>query len=334
LRAGGFSAKSVWLNGSLRIRMQKLQLSGFVLFLGGCLGTGVCHAQSLAPRAYVITPIHSNAITVTYSFYDGGFQFEGAIPITGATAKINITDFSFYHSFNFFGRSANFTASLPYAVGNFQGNIVGNQETAYRSGLLPATFRLSVNLIGGPAMNVQEFAKWQQKTIVGFSFTFESPTGQYDPTRLINYGVNRWAFKPELGLSRRWGHWLLDAYAGAWFFTTNPEYFSHNAVSPGTNTQDESPTGSFEFHLSYDVKPRFWVSLDGNFWFGGETSVNGVQTPGTVQRSSRVGVTGSVPLTNHQSLKFSYSDGAYVQYGGNYQKIAVAWQYSWFGRPN
>jgi len=295
---------------------------------------GVCHAQSLAPRAYVITPVHSNAITVTYSFYDGGFQFDGAIPITGATAKINITDFAYYHSFNFFGRSANFTASLPYAVGNFQGNIVGNEKTTYRSGLLPATFRLSVNLIGGPAMNVQEFGKWQQKTIVGFSFTFQPPTGQYDPAVLINYGINRWAFKPELGLSRRWGHWLLDTYAGGWFFTTNPEYFSHNAISPGTNTQDESAIGSFEAHLSYDVKPRFWVSLDGNYWFGGETSVNGIQTRGSVQRSSRVGVTGSVPLTHHQSLKFSYSDGAYVQYGGNYQKIAFAWQYSWFGRPN
>jgi hypothetical protein len=48
------------------------------------------------------------------------------------------------------------------------------------------------------------------------------PTGQYDPTKLINNGSNRWAFKPELGYSERWGHWLLDAYGGAWFFTTKP----------------------------------------------------------------------------------------------------------------
>ena len=45
-------------------------------------------------------------------------------------------------------------------------------------------------------------------------------TGQYDPTKLINLGTNRWALKPELGYSRRWDHWLLDTYGGAWFYTT------------------------------------------------------------------------------------------------------------------
>jgi len=34
---------------------------------------------------------------------------------------------------------------------------------------------------------------------------------------------------------------VLDGYAGAWCFTTNPEYFSHNAYVPGTQTQSETP---------------------------------------------------------------------------------------------
>lgn len=55
-----------------------------------------------------------------------------------------------------------------------------------------------------------------------------APTGQYDPTVLIKWGTNRWAFKPEIGYSQRWDHWVLDGYAGVWFFTTNPEFFSHN----------------------------------------------------------------------------------------------------------
>jgi hypothetical protein len=42
-------------------------------------------AQELAPRAYVITPVHSNAITLTWSFYDGGADFNGVLPITGTT---------------------------------------------------------------------------------------------------------------------------------------------------------------------------------------------------------------------------------------------------------
>lgn len=53
-----------------------------------------------------------------------------------------------------------------------------------------------------------------------------------------------------------------------------------------------------------------------------------------LQRNSRVGVTASVPLTKHQSLKLSYNNGAYIRYGGNYQNISFGWQYSWLGRPN
>jgi hypothetical protein len=183
-------------------------------------------------------------------------------------------------------------------------------------------------------MNVPEFIKWKQKSIVGVSLRVVPLTGQYDPTKLINLGTNRWAFKPELGYSRRWGHWVLDTYGGAWFYTTNPEFFSHNQFSPGTNTQSQKPIGSFEGHLSYDFKPRLWISLDANYWIGGTTSLNGVQSPGTLQRNSRVGLTASVPLSRHQSMKISYNNGAYIKYGGNFQNISVAWQYSWVGRPN
>jgi hypothetical protein len=55
--------------------------------------------------------------------------------------------------------------------------------------------------------------------------------------------------------------------------------------------------------LSYDVKPRLWFSLDGNLWFGGVTSLSGIQNLKTQQTGSRVGVTGSYRVSKHQSLK-------------------------------
>jgi len=305
-----------------------------VLVLGGFFLATTYAAQDLAPRAYIITPLHSNAVNLTYSYLDGGLIFDGNVPITGATARVNVSILSFSHSMNFFGRTANFTASLPYSVGNFRGTVAEAEVLAHRSGLLSSSFRFSVNLKGGPAMNVQEYSKWRQKTIIGVSIKLVPPTGQYDPTKLVNYGTNRWALKPELGYSRRWGHWILDGYGGVWFFTTNNEFFSHNQFSPGTNTQSQSVTGSFEGHLSYDFKPRLWVSFDANFWFGGSTSVNGAINEATSQRNSRIGATASIPLSRHQTIKLSYNNGAYIRYGGNYQNVSVGWQYSWLGRPN
>jgi hypothetical protein len=295
-----------------------------------CIAVGICQAQDLAPRAYVITPLHSNAVTLTYSFYDGGLNFNGTIPITGATGIYNVPVFSYYHSFSFFGRSANITASLPYAVGTFSGNVLGSQRSIYRSGLLDFSARLSVNLKGGPAMPAQTYMKWKQKMLLGASLKIIAPTGQYNPTKLVNWGINRWAFKPEFGYSQRWGHWVLDGYAGVWFYTTNNAFFDIPVPKP----QTEEPVGSFEGHLSRDFKRnRLWVSLDGNFWVGGITSLNGIRNLESKQTSSRIGGTFSVPVSKHQSLKFSYSNGTYIRFGGNYQTVSVAWQYSWLGRP-
>ena len=291
--------------------------------------------QDLSPRAYVITPIHANAITLTYSFYDGNLSLNG-LPISGATGTYSVPIFSYYHSFSFFGRSANVVASLPYAFGNFQGTVRGAENHLYRSGLLDSIYRISVNLKGGPAMPPQKFAKWRQKMLLGVSLKVQAPTGQYDPTKLINWSNNRWGFKPEFGYSQRWAsRWILDGYFGVWFYTTNPDFFSRNAFFPGTNSQSQKPIGALEGHLSYDFKksPRLWASLDGNFWFGGTTSLNGVPNPLSREANSRIGGTISTPLTKHQSLKFSYSTGTYIRFGGNYQNVSAAWQYSWLGRP-
>jgi hypothetical protein len=296
------------------------------------------YAQDLAPRAYIIAPTHSNAVTLTSSYQNGEIFLNGVEPVPDSHGQIYTSAFTYYHSFGLLGRSTNITASLPYAVGSFSGTAMADvdETTGHRSGLPAPEVRFSINLFGGPAMDLPKFKRWHQKTILGASLLVLPPLGQYDPTRLINLGANRWSFRPELGYSRRLGHWVIDAYGGVWFFTTNPDYFSRNEYFPGTNTQTQKPMASLQGHLSYDIKPRLWASLDGNFWFGGRTSLNGVENSNTLETNSRLGATISVPIpkTIHQSLKFSYSGHVYVQFGGDFQTVSVAWQYSWLGRPN
>lgn len=288
-------------------------------------------AQELNPRAYVITPVGTNAVNIAYSHLEGGVLLDGSVPITDARASINLSALGYYRSLDFFGRSANVAIGIPYGYGHFEGTVVEVPKRVDRSGLLDSYVRFSVNLFGGPALQAAQFAHWTQQVLLGVSLKIVPPTGQYDPTVLINWGSNRWAFKPELGYSQRFGHWLIDAYAGMWFFTDNNEFFSHNQFFPGTRTMSQSPVAAFESHLSYDVRPRLWISLDANFWSGGESTVNGVNNPQSYQRNSRVGVTASVPLTARQSVRLSYSDGAYIRYGGNYRSISLAWQYGWIG---
>ena len=136
----------------------------------GSCSKGVCHNAAACERSY--------AYLVLYS---GGFDFNGTVPITGATGTYSVPVFSYYHSLSFFGRSANVTVSLPYGVGTFTGDVSGKDKSVYRSGLLDLSARFSVNLKGEPAMAPKEFVKWKQKTIIGASLKMVAPTGQYDP---------------------------------------------------------------------------------------------------------------------------------------------------------
>ena len=149
------------------------------LIAKGLGGTQRCLFLRFSPRCWripagrrisrrvriLITPLHSNAINLTYSFYHGGLDFNGVVPITGATGSYSTSTFSLYHSFSFFGRSANIAAWLPYGVGTFQGSVLGTAKQIYRSGLFDSGLRLSVNLKGGPAMPISQFVKWKQTVV-------------------------------------------------------------------------------------------------------------------------------------------------------------------------
>jgi Putative MetA-pathway of phenol degradation len=301
-------------------------VAAFLLFLSSLL----C-AQTLAPRAYVITPVESNAVTITSSLYQGDVLFDNSLPITDDSGTISITIPTYYRALNFFGRSANITVGVPYAVASMQALVVDQRQNTYRSGLGDGAVRFSVNLMGGPAMKLPQFIKWKQKRLLGASLIVQAPTGQYDPHLLINIGNNRWAFKPELGYSERHGNWLFDVYVATLLFTKTPEFFSRNSFVPGTQERTQQPIEVVEGHLSYDFKPRLWVSLDANFWYGGRISLNGVENRATLQRNSRVGATAAIPITTHQTVKFSYDRGALVHVGGKYDSVQVAWQYGWIG---
>ena|SRR5271156_4123797 len=54
-----------------------LKLLAFTALAAQCVA-----AQDLAPRAYVITQLHSNALNLTYSFLDGNIILGNGVPIT------------------------------------------------------------------------------------------------------------------------------------------------------------------------------------------------------------------------------------------------------------
>jgi hypothetical protein len=155
--------------------------------------------------------------------------------------------------------------------------------------------------------------------VVGASVTVVPPWGQYSATQLVNLGYNRWAFKPEVGVSRQVGRWTLEGYAAAWFFTMNDRYF------PGRAQRSQDPIWAWQGHIGYALPHRTWVAFNGTRFSGGQTRVDAVVNADR-QRNSRLGATLSVPMSAHQSLKFVYSTGAATRRGSDFNTFNVTWQ--------
>src|SRR5512143_874180 len=154
---------------------------------------GSLRAQDLDPRAYSNAPLGTNIAAIVYSRLWGDVLLDPSLPVEDANAAFDIYAVGYFRSINLFGRSANFRVALPYGRGNVDGLILGEFTSAYRSGLGDARAQLSVNLLGGPAMTRQEFARYRPKTNLFASFTVVAPSGQYSQSKLVNLGNNRWA---------------------------------------------------------------------------------------------------------------------------------------------
>jgi hypothetical protein len=281
----------------------------------------VAMAQELEPRAYSPSPVGTTFLVLSDSQSSGSAVFDATSPFSGVHASFSVASLGMGRVFDLAGKQSNLLLALPYAWGDVSGDVGGTERFVRRSGLADTRLSLSMLLLGGPALGPLAFASKEQRAILGVSLTVIAPDGQYDSTRLINISSNRWAFKPEIGLSSPMGRWQWDLYQALWIFEDNDDFY-------GGHRRAERPISSTQVHLSYTIRPRLWLAADATYYTGGAVTIDGTTSTGR-QSNVRAGVTASVPLAQRQSLKFSYSNGAVTRVGGNYRTIAVAWQYAW-----
>jgi hypothetical protein len=288
------------------------------MFLGGF---GSVQAQQLEPRAYSPAPVGLNFLGLAALYTTGGVVTDPASLIQNVKARVYTAAPYYGRTFGLFGRLANLTVTMPFAEANAHGDVQDVGRSIDRSGLLDPQLRFAMNLLGGPALKPQEFRQHKPETTLGTSITVNAPFGQYDSAKLINLGTNRWACKPELGLSHPAGDWTFELYAGVWLFEANDNFF-------GNKVRRQDPLASYQAHIVYEMQPRLWAAVDLTYYAGGETSLNG-QPQNDRQGNTRGGMTFSAPIKQDQSLKITWSRGVSVRVGSNFDTFGVVWQRLW-----
>jgi hypothetical protein len=278
-------------------------------------------AQSMEPLSYTNAPIGLNFMIVGGTHQWGSVLVDPTLPVKDVEASVDTATLAYMRVFDFWGQSGSLAMVVPNAWLSASGEVFDQARSISRTGLADITMRLSVNLLGAPALSLPEFAKFQQDTIVGVTLLVTAPSGQYDPSKLVNIGTNRWSFKPELGISQAVGPWTLEAAAGVTLFTENDQFF-------GSGVRQQDPLYSVQGHAIYNVNPRLWAALDATYYTGGATTLNGI-AGNDLQNNTRWGATVAYSVDRQNSIKGYYSSGVSARTGTNFQIVGLAWQYRW-----
>jgi hypothetical protein len=279
-------------------------------------------AQQMEPRSYSNAPIGLNFLIAAYQYSWGDVLVDPSLPVTNANAKVNSVVLGYSRFLDFWGESGTIAVAVPYARLSANGDLEGQPQSVDRSGFGDIAMRLAVNLYGAPALSAHEFRDYHQDTIVGASLLVTAPTGQYYPTKLVNIGTNRWSLKPEVGVSKALGPWILEGAFGVTFYTDNNEFYTGNSV------RSQDPLYALQAHVTYNFNPRLWGALDWTYYAGGRTSVNGIEKE-DFQSNSRWGATLAQALDIHNSIKLYFNSGVYARTGTDFTTVGVAWQYRW-----
>jgi hypothetical protein len=278
-------------------------------------------AQDLEPRAYSNSPVGLNFLVAGYAYSQGGLSTEPAVPIQDARLEIHGVVLAYARALDLWGKSGKFDVIVPYADLSGTALVAGVQRERNVSGFGDPRLRLSVNLYGAPALPPAQFAGYQRDLVIGASVQVSAPGNQYDSSRLVNIGTNRWSVKPDVGLAKTFGRLTADATAGVTYYSANDDYF-------GGNRREQAPVYSIQAHLSYDLGAGVWAGIGATFYSGGRTTVNGVRNNDALD-NSRAGATLALPVDRHNSLKLSFSRGVTTRIGTSFDTLAVAWQYRW-----
>ena len=256
-------------------------------------------AQDLEPRRWSQLPTGVNFIGVGLAHSSGDIFVDPVLQVEDAEVDLFTAGVSYVRSFGLFGRSARFDVSAAFADGRWDGLLEGQPARADRHGMRDPRFRLSVLLVGAPALDRKAFAQSEKSsTVVGAAVSVVAPLGEYFEDKLINLGNNRWTIRPQLGVTHTRGPWTYELTGSIFFFTDNDEFFN------GTRLESD-PLYAIQGHLIYTFRPGLWTSLSSAWGTGAEPTVDGESREAETENwlaALNVGM----PVSPTQGIKLSY----------------------------
>jgi hypothetical protein len=286
------------------------------------VGHGQAAAQDLEPRRWTPLPTGLNVVGFGYGASTGDLLFDPVLLVEDAEVDLHILGASYVRTFDLAGRSARVDLLVPWVDARWKGLLDSVPTTVTRDGFADPRLRLSVNLVGAPALARSEFAGFMKSkpvnTVVGAALSFTVPVGDYLEDKLLNLGQNRYVIRPQVGVVHTRGRWSYELTGSAFFFTDNDEFWNGNE-------REQDPIYALQTHLVRVFRPGLWASLSAGYGQGGESQINDVAKDD--ERSDFLAALSiGFPTASNQGVKLAYILARTREdIGADLDTLAVAW---------
>jgi hypothetical protein len=285
--------KAVWLNVVVA-----------TLIAVGALCSPQAQAQVPA-RFYWKTLSDSNAVPVIFQSLSGNTNpFDPAHTISpGASLDATLGIVGYARTFSLFDRAA--MAALLFPMGHISGEVTVAGRTFNQSanGFGDPMIEFNLNVIGPPAQkDIPAVMRYEPGFSVDLLADLAVPIGEYDSTRPLNIGQNRWYGRFGMPTILQIGPWVpgerttLEFLPAVWLFGNNDDYVGQ--------TMETDPLFQLDAHLTRDITEKLWASLDAAWYYGGKATINDV--PGEKLNNIGLGITLGYQINDNLNLTVGY----------------------------
>jgi hypothetical protein len=268
----------------------------------------LCPPQTLAQvpaRFYWKTLSDSNAVPVIFQSLSGNTNpFDPAHTITpGASLDATLGIVGYARTFSLFDRAA--MAALLFPMGHISGEVTVAGRTFNQSanGFGDPMIEFNLNVIGPPAQkDIPAVMRYEPGFSVDLLADLAVPIGEYDSTRPLNIGQNRWYGRFGMPTILQIGPWVpgerttLEFLPAVWLFGNNDDYVGQ--------TMETDPLFQLDAHLTRDITEKLWASLDAAWYYGGKATINDV--PGEKLNNIGLGITLGYQINDNLNLTVGY----------------------------
>ncbi|HJY75227.1 MAG TPA: transporter [Burkholderiales bacterium] len=262
-------------------------------------------AQGDGARAWQLVPDGTRSLTAFGIYAQGNQSADPSTVVQGAKVDIDLGQLQYTQTFALAGEQVQAFGILPFGRVKGSVNRASGTESASVSGLGDATVGAMLGLVGAPALAAKEYDQHQPGFTLGALGKITIPTGEYDSSRPISLGANRWALQLGAPIVQYFGKSLLDPSLASLELTPSVTFFTSNNDPHNANTRTQDPLAKLEGHITRNVGPAFWVSLDALYSRGGETTTDGTRD-GNSQRWLGLGTTGGIAFSDKVSGAVTY----------------------------